>query len=135
MADLNVLMVVDTKNIAQKVVNGEYVGNLDKTVFLMDDNGDPEGSDDFTITCNPDDLVQFRITAVDQTTGIQFAVFSWVESQEVNNFVKLPSLENGWCSETQKGTIETEDFLIYFTIEGKNQIFRLDPQIQIKSGG
>ncbi len=134
MADINVLMVVDTKNIEQKVVDGKYVGNLDQTVFLMDDNLDAEGSSNFTITAKPGQEVQFRIMAVDDTTNVNFNAFTWETSEKINNFVKLPSLENGWCSETQKGSVNPESFLIDFSIEGKSQIFRLDPELEIKGG-
>lgn len=130
MADINVLMVVDTKNI-----NAE---NIDQTVFLMDDNLDSEGSNHFTITSNSGDNVQFRIMPVDMETSVGFLSFEWKDTGTDHRFNELPSADNGWCAKSvgAEGVYGAfENFSINFYVKEESNQLRLDPEIQVVTGG
>ena len=129
MADINVLMVVDTKNIKS--------GKVDDNVYLIDDNSDKEGNKDFTINAEAGKTVQFRITAIDMTTEVAFKGFAWTDapSKGEHCFNELPDETNNWCSKTQGDAGDQEDFSITFSVDGNSDSpFTLDPRIKIKGG-
>ena len=134
MADINVLVVVDTRNVTKD--------NLKYTVVLVDDNRDKdtepdkEGSESFLILAKNGDTVRFRITAVDMKTQVSFEQFSDEEStKKVHCFQPLPFLSNDWTGTVIGEEDDKEDFSITFNVEGNvHNPFTLDPGIKIKGG-
>lgn len=133
MANINVLVVVDTVNITNE--------NINQTVVLIDDNLDHDTQKDdsstFTIKCNAGDFVTFRITSVNQTTNITFGdhshdIFIFEEGQ--NCFDPLPSASNNWTGTVQGNEGDHENFGIPFTING-DRCYTLDPEIRVQQGG
>jgi len=125
MADINVLMVVDTKNVTQQ--------NLPSTVTLVDDNFDVDDTAnnsttfDIIIPVGQAMSIQFRIAAVDQTTTVSLTSFT----QQGTIFTKLPASDNSFIGTALSNTVGTTDkFTINFMV-GTTQ-YSLDPEINVK---
>ena len=131
MADINVLVVVDTKNITRD--------NLKHTVVLVDDNLDTDEEKDdsttFTIVAKNGDRVHFRITAVDGRTQVSFEQFKY-EKGSKHCFQPLPFLSNDWTGIVRGDKGDHENFSIKFNVEGNvHNPFTLDPDLSIDPGG
>ncbi|MEL6556625.1 MAG: hypothetical protein AAFQ94_00480 [Bacteroidota bacterium] len=126
MADINVTMTVDTVKLQGTG------GTPANSCILSDDNGDTPGGETFEIDATSGQTVQFTITAKDNTTAVSFVDFIY-EGGISTVFNPLPSLSNNWTG-TATGTVgQSESYYIDFNVAGTQ--YRLDPQIQIKSGG
>lgn len=125
MANINVLMVVDTLHISSN--------NLDTTVFLIDDNGDSEDSQGdpttFDINAKDGDTVTFNIAAIDGSTRISFVKFEHEKGSSV--FDPMPKVGNLWIGTASGSDGDKENFSIKINVEGKGK-FTLDPEISIK---
>ena len=132
MADINVLVIVDTKNITQD--------NVEHTVVLVDDNLDKDkkegDSKTFTIKARNGDEVQFRIIAVDGITQVSFEQFQWEKKEgSLPLFQPLPYLPNQWTGTAIGEKGQSENFTIVFNIEGNvHNPFKLDPDLEIDPG-
>ncbi len=127
MANINVLMVVDTLHITQS--------NLNTTVYLIDDNGDSEDNPGdpttFDIKAKDGDTVAFNIAAIDGSTRISFQKFEHENGSEL--FDPMPKVGNLWIGTVNGSVGDSENFSIKFNVEGKGK-FTLDPEIRVKPG-
>ncbi|MCR9254432.1 MAG: hypothetical protein NXI20_28720 [bacterium] len=126
MANINVLMVVDTLHISSN--------NLDTTVFLIDDNGDSEETSGdpttFDINAKDGDTVTFNIAAIDGSTRISFVKFEHENGSEI--FDPMPKVGNLWIGTVSGSVGDSENFSIKFNVEGKGK-FVLDPELKVKN--
>ena len=125
MAEINVLVVVDTAHIT--------TSNVSSKVVLVDDNGDQDttsgDSSTFKIRASSGDNVQFRIVAINMTDTMAFVSFDKESGDTV--FSSLPSSSNGWNGTVSGSTGDDEFFGITFTVNGTQ--YTLDPEINIKT--
>ncbi|MEO9476350.1 MAG: hypothetical protein ABJG41_12475 [Cyclobacteriaceae bacterium] len=125
MANINVLVTVDTANITPT--------NLSTTVVLTDDNGDsddtPGNSTTFDIHATPGQTVAFTIAP----TGTSLVSFSQEDGVEV--FSVLPSLDNGFVGTVSETVTGEEEFNITFKVDGNpDSPFTLDPVLKNDQG-
>ncbi|WP_420580301.1 hypothetical protein [Reichenbachiella sp.] len=129
MADINVVVTVDTENITPS--------NLKTTVVLTDDNGDhdttPGDSETFDIRTTSGKTVQFKIEPKNKNIGAQVSFDSFFyESGDTGVFSSLPSSSNSWTGTTSGTSGENEFFAIKFNVVGNtNSPFTLDPEVEI----
>jgi len=130
MADINVLLTVDTDTINS--------GNLDTTVVITDDHsGDgpstPGNSSTFDINATEGQTVGFSIVPKNGTTGTSLNYFTF-ESGTSNLFSELPSADNDWTGTVNSSVpnAEIEQFSITFKVAGNSgSPFTLDPQLKV----
>lgn len=127
MADINVLVTVDTDNVTPS--------NVSSTVVLTDDNGDqdktPGDSETFDIRTTSGKTVQFSIASKNGTTGVSFDSFFY-ESGDSGVFSPLPSSSNNWTGTTSGTSGDNEFFGIKFNVDGnQNNPITLDPELEI----
>lgn len=133
MANINVLVVVDTVNITQE--------NLAQTVVLVDDKLDVDKKIDdsktFTIHAVCGDSIKFRITAVNMETAVAFKGFAWEDVAGSSHCMDpMPNEKNDWTGIAQGNPGDHENFSITFSVAGnKNRPFTLDPDIQLDPPG
>ncbi|MGB3464744.1 MAG: AidA/PixA family protein [Cyclobacteriaceae bacterium] len=135
MANINVLVVVDTQNITQD--------NLSQTVVLVDDNLDTDSkagdSETFTIHAKAGDNVRFRITSVGNNTEVIFNEFQWENTEGSQHcFNPMPEFSNSWTGLTVGEPGEHEDFYIIFSVGGephRKSIYKLDPKLKVMQSG
>lgn len=134
MADINVLVVVDTKNIKQS--------NISKTVTLVDDNLDTDSRQDdsqtFTIHARTHEQIKFRITAVDEDTEVIFNKFTWENTSGSSHCMEpMPDFSNAWTGLVVGKAEQHENFSITFSIAGRDDefTFTLDPKLKVMQSG
>lgn len=129
MADINVLVTVDTENITPS--------NLKTTVVLTDDNGDhdktPGDSETFDVRTTSGKTVQFTIAPKNAGIGAEVSFHSFFyESGDSGVFNPLPSSSNSWTGTTSGTSGDNEFFAIKFNVKGNvNSPFTLDPEMEI----
>lgn len=128
MADINVLVTVDTENITPQ--------NLKTTVVLTDDNGDqdktPGDSETFDIRTTSGKTVQFTIEPKNKTIGAQVSFDSFIFESGDTVFSPIPMLSNHWTGTTTGTSKDDEFFGIKFNVNGNsNSPFTLDPEVEI----
>lgn len=128
MADINVVVTVDTENITPQ--------NLKTTVVLTDDNGDsdttPGDSETFDIKANAGQTVGFTIAAKNGTGSVSLKDFTF-EGDTDGILSPLPATSNGFIG-TATGN-SGQDELFYINFEANGVDYSLDPEIEIKPGG
>lgn len=130
MADINVLLTVDTSTINS--------GNLTSTVVITDDHsgdGDstPGDSSTFDINATAGQTVGFSIISLDGITGTSLNYFTF-ESGTDGLFSDLPSATNDWVGTVNSNvpSAEKEAFSITFKVAGNSgSPFTLDPQLKV----
>lgn len=124
MADINVVVTVDTENITSS--------NLKTTVVLTDDNGDqdktPGDSETFDIKGETGQTVGFTIQAKNGTGTVSFQSFEY-EGGTDGVMNPLPSSSNNWTGTISKSKGASEFFYINFVANGTS--YKLDPQIEV----
>lgn len=129
MADINVVVTVDTENITPS--------NLKTTVVLTDDNGDqdktPGDSETFDIRTTSGKSVKFTIEPKNKSIGAQVSFDSFFyESGDSGVFSPLPSSANNWTGTSSGTSGDNEFFAIKFNVAGNsNSPFTLDPEMEI----
>ncbi|MEP2024981.1 MAG: hypothetical protein ABJH98_15815 [Reichenbachiella sp.] len=128
MADINVLVTVDTENITPD--------NLKTTVVLTDNNGDhdttPGDSETFDIEANAGQTVGFTIAAKNGTDPVSLNDFTY-EGDTDGILNPLPATSNGFVGTATGNTGQDELFYVNFKANGTD--YSLDPKIEIKPGG
>lgn len=134
MADINVLLTVDTATINS--------GNVSTAVVITDDqsgdgDGTPGDSGTFNINATAGQTVGFSIISADGTTGTSLNYFTF-ESGTSDLFSELPSATNDWTGTVNSNvpTEESEAFSITFKVAGNSESpFTLDPKLHVQGGG
>ncbi|MDB4948132.1 MAG: hypothetical protein JWM27_781 [Gemmatimonadetes bacterium] len=114
---INCLCVVDTA----ATVNGTT------TVYMLDDNGDPnQGSNELTINCDIGDTINFNVASIIPTWGCVLTAFVPATSPAL--FV--PNYVNGvWT-----GIVNSKGNMTYhfnFTVNGQPGTYNWDPFINV----
>lgn len=128
MADINVVVTVDTENITPN--------NLKTTVVLTDDNGDhdktPGDSETFDIRTTSGKTVQFTIVPKNTGIGAQVSFDSFFKESGDSVFNPMPMASNSWTGTTTGTSGNDEFFAIKFNVDGNsNSPFTLDPEMEI----
>lgn len=128
MADINVLMTVDTEAITPN--------NLSTSVVLTDDNNDSDriagDSETFTIIADAGDTVGFSIAAKDNRTPVSLESFEY-EGGDTGVFNPLPASNNNFIGTISGNKGEAELFYINFKVGGVS--YKMDPEIDVEPPG
>ena len=122
MADINVMVVVNTNNITQD--------DLTKNVVLVDSKNDADincgNSSTFQINAVKGNKIKFNICAVDGETKVAFTA---IQNENSKAFSTEPTYSK-WVGIVK----ESGNFSISFNVDGNiGNPFTLDPELQVKN--
>ncbi|TRX56109.1 hypothetical protein FNH22_17165 [Fulvivirga sp. M361] len=127
MADINVLIVVDTKT--------TLAGTT--TVYMEDDNpGDDtgEGTSELHINASPGDKIIWRATSINQSDTIDLSEFVDNSGQVFSPAPTKNTSDGSWSGTVGNFPADTtESYTFRFKINGGSQKYSWDPEIKIKT--